>query len=351
MPGLRAPLSEEIIVESDNDSTSDHVGPTTLYKPPTGFKAATMQTSPRDRNRSFDKLASHGKKIWHITAPASVPISLIKDVSARKMAEGASILSYKNAEYGLIAESDTKHGENLLLLPSLDNNDYRLSGAHIEKSLHLQHLIKGPASPHKDGASAHGTPKTHVKMVRQQPDGLRMRYQPFGDQSSSEAEDGAPKFKLPPMVPAESSPGAEKPLEDKERASLARARTKEVKSPKKAKLTTEVSGAFALSQDPMPKKPVGRIEAESKFAKRFSPGPKPVETSEEKAERRAEKKRKREMTDDGPRQTSDQREEDSQSTKYEGKQLVANGVDQKSPEAATPLKKRKKRKSEATDNA
>ncbi|KAL8999638.1 MAG: hypothetical protein Q9169_001598 [Polycauliona sp. 2 TL-2023] len=349
MPGLKAPRSEEIIVESDEESTSADVDPKPSYKAPAGFEAATItQTSSRDRQHSLHRLASNGKQIWYITAPASISVSLIKEVSTRQVAEGSSILSYKDAEYGLITEPDTKHGENMLLVPSFENKDYRISEAPLERTLHLQQLIKRPASPHRDNAPAHATPKTHVKTVRQQPEGLRMRYQPFGDRSSSEDTDEAPRFKLPPIMISGNLPRAEK---HSDRMSPPKAATKDKKSPQKAKPASsafEVPTSFQISTS---SHPVGRTQAALQSDNRLSSSPKPVETAEEKAKRRAEKKRRRDMADGGPNETFDQREEESQSMKDEGKQRVANGIDQKSPEVATPKTKRKKRKFEATDNA
>ncbi|KAL8760302.1 MAG: hypothetical protein Q9199_000084 [Rusavskia elegans] len=327
--------------------------PAAPYKPPVGFKAATItQKTAIDSQCSFAKEALQGKQIWYFTAPASVPISLLKEFSTREVAEGASILSYKNVEYGLIAEPGTKHGGKMLLIPSPENNHYGSSGARIEKSLHLQQLVKLPVLTRRDGIMAHGAitaPKTHVKMVRQQPEGLRMRYQAFGEQSPDEDTDEAPRFKLPPMVSSERSSRAQKPSADSDRPSPSKAQMKERKSPKTAKLTSGVSEALTLSQESISSKPVESIRSEKQLNHRVSSSPKPSESSEEQAKRRADKKRKRETTDGEPSHTSDQREEYSQSTTYQGKRMAANGIDQTSLDAATPKKKRKKRKSEATD--
>ncbi|KAI4278613.1 MAG: hypothetical protein L6R38_005207 [Xanthoria sp. 2 TBL-2021] len=186
-------------------------------------------------------------------------------------------------------------------------------------------------------------------MVRQQPEGLMMRYQPFGEQSQDEDTDEAPTFKLPPVVSAERSSRALKPSADNDRPSPSKAPMKERKSLKTAKLTSGVSEALTLSQESISSKPVESIRSEKQLNHRVSSGPKPSETSEEQAKRRADKKRKRETTDGEPSHTSDQREEYSKSTTYQGKRMAANGIDQTSLDAATPKKKRKKRKSEATD--
>lgn len=319
--------------------------PAAPYKPPADFEVATV--TPQ---HALDKESLHGKQIWYITAPASVSLNLIKDVSIHNVTARASILSYKNAEYGLIEDPNGEKGEKLLLIPSPENIGYRPLGTHIEKTFHLQQLVELPASAQRNRVAGNGAitaAKTHVKMVRQQPEGLRMRYHPFGEQSSSEDTDEAPRFNLPPMNSGEFSPQAKRPS-----ANNAKSSPKSGKPQKKAKLASIVSEASALSQGSTHNKSMGMILLESQSNHPRSSRPKSVETSEEKAKRRAEKKRKRELADDEPNRTSDMREEHVQNKIYERKQLTANGIngiDQKSSDEATPKKKRKKRKSEATD--
>ncbi|KAL8844417.1 MAG: hypothetical protein Q9176_001327 [Flavoplaca citrina] len=321
--------------------------PAAPYKPPADFKAATV--TPQ---HALDKESLPGKQIWYITAPASVPLSLIKDVSIRNDTARASILSDKTAEYGLIEEPNGENGENLLLIPSPENIGYRPLGTRIEKTFHLQQLVELPASAQRNRVADNGAitaPKTHVKMVRQQPEGLRMRYHPFGEEPSSEDTDEAPRFRLPQMNSAEFSPQAKTPSANNAKSSPLKAGLKEGKAQKKAKLTSIVSEASVLSQRSIPNRSMDMLRLESQSSHRLSSRSKSRETSEEKAKRREEKKRKREMTDDKPNRTSDKGEERAQNREYERKQLTANGIDQKSLEEATPKKKRKKRKSEATD--
>ncbi|KAL8858397.1 MAG: hypothetical protein Q9178_005078 [Gyalolechia marmorata] len=332
--------------------------PAIPYKPPVGFGAATIsQISSEDLRRSFGKHALQGKQIWYITAPASVPFSSIKEVSTRQIAEGGSILSYKGAEYGLMPEVDTGQKEKLLLVPSPEDNHYRLAGAQIEKTLHLQQLVKGPASTHREGVLTNGAtkaPKTHVKMVRQQPEGLRMRYQPFGYQSSSEDTDKASKFKRPPIVSAAHSLRAKRSSADKCKPLSPKAQIKNRNSPEKTKLTNGVSEALSLAQGSSFDNPKEEIGSESQINHLPSFSPKPKETSEEKIRRRAERKRRKEMRDGEPKRISDQLEERSLATKTNGNRMAVNGVvgiRHISPEVAIPKTKRKKRKSEAIEDA
>ncbi|KAL8771679.1 MAG: hypothetical protein Q9209_002870 [Squamulea sp. 1 TL-2023] len=327
------------------------------YNPPLGFEACTItRSSARRLQRAFGKEALQGKQIWYITTPAGVPISSIREVPIRKVAEGNSIISYKSDDYGLFTEADSIDREKLLLLPSLEDNDYRPAGIRIEKTLHLQQIAKLPASAHKEGALPNGvtnTPKTHVKIVRQQPENLRMRYRPFGDLSSDEDTDGGPKFKMPSILSVAQSSRAKKPSADIKGSAPPNASVQPKNSPEKTKLTSRVSEALKLAHLPSPNVSVEGTRLESQSNHQASSSPKPKETPEEKARRRAERKKRKETKNGEHRQTVDQLEELPVSKKYEEKLLTVNGggdAIQNPPEPSTSKPKRKKRKSEAIDD-
>ncbi|KAL8686070.1 MAG: hypothetical protein Q9224_005561, partial [Gallowayella concinna] len=204
--------------------------PTVPYKAPPGFEAAIIPpTSVRKLQKIFSHEYLRGKQIWHITAPAIVPVNSIKDVPLQKVAEGGSILSYKGGDYGLVTEADADYDGKVLLVPSAEDNDYRPTRAPIERTLHLRQIVKLPTSSRKAGPLANGATKaskTHVKTVRQQPEGLRMRYRPFGDESSSEDIEEARQFKLPPRISTARPSKGEKPLADSRELSPTKAQTK-----------------------------------------------------------------------------------------------------------------------------
>ncbi|KAI4206402.1 MAG: hypothetical protein LQ346_001111 [Caloplaca aetnensis] len=182
------------------------------YHPPAGFELATV-TSSRKIQDLFSRENLKGKQIWHITSPASVPISSIKEVLHEKIGSGDPILSYKDANYGLV-EADADSIGKVLLIPSSNENSYKPASAKIAWALHLQQIVKLPSSERRTD-TVNGvlkTAKTHVKTIRQQPEELRMRYRPFGDESSSEDSDTSPQFKRPPTLPYTSS--AKKPRAD-----------------------------------------------------------------------------------------------------------------------------------------
>ncbi|KAL8758532.1 MAG: hypothetical protein Q9184_003899 [Pyrenodesmia sp. 2 TL-2023] len=233
------------------------------YHPPPGFEVATV-TSSSEIQDLFSRVNLEGKQIWHITCLASVPIDLIKEIPIQKVASGGPILSYKDSEYGLVTEADVDGIERVLLIPSSSENSYKPASAKISKTLHLQQIVKLPSRPDRAAESVNGvtkTTQTHVKTIRQQPEGLTMRYRPFGDESLSEDSDPVTHFRRPPTPPYASSAKNSTPIQNGDSI-----------SPAKAK-------AHRQFQDS-----VENIEDSAQHHK---------ETAEERAQRRAEKKQRK----------------------------------------------------------
>ncbi|KAI4137309.1 MAG: hypothetical protein L6R39_007355 [Caloplaca ligustica] len=239
------------------DSISANQEPPPPSDPPPGFEAATVNPSLAIRDL-FTEQNLRGRQIWHIIAPASAPISSLKEVPMQKVATGAPILSYEDGDFGLVvANSGADTMETVPLIPSPKDNSYRLPSVKIFQTLRLQQIVKLPSVSNPSSNGTIKPPTTHVKRVRQQPEGLRMRYRPFGDESSSEdPEDTAPRFRIPPVFTPAPSVQEPMPTEDVGTASPAKEKKRHQHEP----------------------------QAEATQAGR-------KETTEEKAERRAKKKR------------------------------------------------------------
>lgn len=190
---------------------------TLIYEPPAGFKSTSISVHPASKlSEILAPPNLQGKQIWHITAPESVPISLVKEVSTHSIGNGASILEYQGAKYGLVPESEAEQASSrALLLPSTQTNNYRPSKTTIIKTLHLQQLVSLPnlalePAVHPDRSAS--ASESYRKTPRRQPEGLRMRYRPFGVsddsdlESSSERIPKVPEFRTPAPV-KETSPG------------------------------------------------------------------------------------------------------------------------------------------------
>lgn len=116
------------------------------------------------------------------------------------------MLSYKGSDYGLVPEVEGENGKVRLLLPNPKSDDYRDANTNIVRTLHLQQMVQLPSLSHRSGLPNGATkpPNTYKKAVRQQPEGLRMRYRPFGDSEGSSSEDSneTAQFRVPTVIEA-----------------------------------------------------------------------------------------------------------------------------------------------------
>ena len=207
---IQSPRKKSPIQKSVSQHSTSH------YEPPAGFKTKIISLHPA--SKVADILAPsnlQGKEIWHITTPGSVPVSLVKEVSTQNVGNGASVLEHRGAKYGLVSESGVNQSiSQVLLLPSAQKNDYRPLATNKMKTLHLQQLVNLPNHAFEPAGHSYRSapaPNSYSKTPRQQPEGLRMRYRPFGVsvdsdlESASEPTPKVPQFRVPPLV-KESSP-------------------------------------------------------------------------------------------------------------------------------------------------
>lgn len=199
--------SDKISIQSPRDCTPVQESAELLpYEPPPGFEPALISSHPSSRVSEI--LASSnlgGKQLWHIIVPSFVPVAVIKEVSAQSLQSGKPILSYKGADYGLVPKSGVETSNRALLLPSSRRNDYQPSRLPILRTLHLQQLVQMPNRAHQAPSipSPKAKPQTHVKAIRQQPQGLKMRYHAFGTSDHSDSDIAAttafkvPEFRIP----------------------------------------------------------------------------------------------------------------------------------------------------------
>lgn len=177
------------------------------YEPPAGFVAASISVHPSSKiSEIFAPSNLAGKQIWHIATPASVPITSIKEISVDSIQNGATVLSHKGTDYSLVTETEAEMANNhCLLLPSIQSNDYRPCKTSVFNTLHLQQQLNLPTRAQLSASIPNlaSRPRTHVKAPRQQPQGLKMRYQPFGASSDSDSDmadvhaSKAPQFRVP----------------------------------------------------------------------------------------------------------------------------------------------------------
>ena len=120
----------------------------------------------------------------------------IQEVAKHSIHDGSGILSYKGADYGLIAEPENQGSISALMLPSQENNAYYHATTGITKTLHLRQIVRLPSISHDVGADDAGTQvggtinvrKPAEKPAPEQPEGLKMRFKPIGVQDSDDSD-------------------------------------------------------------------------------------------------------------------------------------------------------------------
>ncbi|KAF7586948.1 hypothetical protein BBP40_007986 [Aspergillus hancockii] len=176
------------------------------YKAPSGFKSVKRQSAPSSSTSSV--LSDlRGKQVYHITAPAFLPLSNVEEMSLGKVMQGEPIIKHEGVQYGIPAESISQGdmgGKTLLLYDSKSQQYYTTETSDI-RSYHIQELINLPErSGDHDVALEAG--KEMIKPPRKQPKHLKMRFRPLGSgygppetlgSSSEESEGEQPTFKVP----------------------------------------------------------------------------------------------------------------------------------------------------------
>lgn len=75
-------------------------------------------------SRTFAKTNLEGKLIWYFTAPASVQISSIQQISLGAVEDGKIILSNKSSDYGFIQESAEDRTYSKIMVPRGSEGGY-----------------------------------------------------------------------------------------------------------------------------------------------------------------------------------------------------------------------------------
>ena len=78
-----------------------------------------------DTAQLFKKSNLAGKKVWYFTAPASVPITTIKQISLRDIKKGNTTCSYDGVDYGFLEDSVSDITKDRVLVPTSSDDSYR----------------------------------------------------------------------------------------------------------------------------------------------------------------------------------------------------------------------------------
>lgn len=163
--------------------------PAEPFQPPSGFRELPPDVLDSTAV-GFEAVSGDltGKQVWHITAPASIPLNSIEGFDVDAVRSGRPILTYNGRQYGLtLGAEDSQH---LLLPGEVGGSSYKRSRLRVSKSYHLREIQN-----HSQSTSSESTQSTEdtiffakeqplARPPREQPKMLRMRYKPFGTDDS-----------------------------------------------------------------------------------------------------------------------------------------------------------------------
>lgn len=78
-------------------------------------------------SQTFKKSSLEGKKIWYFTAPVSVPMSSIKNMSLKDAKDGKPILEHNGDQYGFVQDSAQDKTHTKIIVPKGSEDGYRTS--------------------------------------------------------------------------------------------------------------------------------------------------------------------------------------------------------------------------------
>ncbi|KAI5863956.1 DNA-directed RNA polymerase I subunit RPA34.5-domain-containing protein [Durotheca rogersii] len=157
------------------------------------LRKASSDNPAKEVTDFFSKANLEGKQVWYFTAPASLPITVIKDmeIDLSKATTGGSILNYKGDNYGLDIESQATSTQIQLFIPSRGGDSYTALNRGIDSTVHLRRIAKfGPGGAVSATAADDYVPTP--KPVREQPQGLKPRFTPIGVPHSNPTLPAAP---------------------------------------------------------------------------------------------------------------------------------------------------------------
>ncbi|KAF7876374.1 hypothetical protein EAF04_001467 [Stromatinia cepivora] len=191
--------------KKDAKTVSMKVAP---FKPPPGFEKTSSKNSSI-ASQLFNKSNLEGKEIWYITAPASVPIASVKEMSLQDAKLGKAVFSHDGNDYGFVHDPLDDKTCTKILLPSNSKDGYSIERKPVDQIYHMQQVV----NISKENSSQATVPAK--RPVRQQPKGLKARFQPIGfasapgiigsDEEESDSEERAPKFQKIAMSEDEAS--------------------------------------------------------------------------------------------------------------------------------------------------
>lgn len=115
-------------VQKLSSTSSVSVDKLVVYSPPSGFVLTSVDETPRI-SQQLKGSNLEGKEIWYITAPASVPVSSIEDLSLQAIQERKVILSQNGDDYAFMADTSDTSESTKVMIPKSSDGGYH-TGMH-----------------------------------------------------------------------------------------------------------------------------------------------------------------------------------------------------------------------------
>ncbi|KAI1296001.1 DNA-directed RNA polymerase I subunit RPA34.5-domain-containing protein [Xylaria venustula] len=172
---------DRMAVDKTNESASQLSRAQWLNNADFMLRKASSANPGKEVADFFSKANLDGKQVWYFTAPASLPITVLKDmeIDLSKATKGEALLNHNGDDYGLDLEPYATSTQIQLLIPSREGDKYASLNHGIDSTVHLRRMAKfGP------GGEVHATATDDYvpvpKPIREQPEGLKVRYTPIG---------------------------------------------------------------------------------------------------------------------------------------------------------------------------
>jgi hypothetical protein len=157
-----------------------------LFVPPADFQPLILSAS--DFASEAPRMLSNldGKQIWHIVAPSWVNVQNIEQFDIASALKGEPIFSDGSISYTMQPYPELNTS---ILVSSSRDAVYKKVSSQVEQAYQLQIVQKADSSilnsqpsrvSHQSGLPFIAKTAGESKMLRQQPEGLKSRYTPFG---------------------------------------------------------------------------------------------------------------------------------------------------------------------------
>ncbi|KAI4591747.1 hypothetical protein KJ359_012612 [Pestalotiopsis sp. 9143b] len=267
------------VTKANGNSNSTEIGkPEWLNKSDFMLRKASSDNPGKEVSEFLSQSSLDGKQVWYFTAPASLPITVIKDmeIDLAKAQSGGAILNHKGDAYGLDLEPYTTSSQIQLLIPSKGGEKYNTLNRGIDSTVHLRRIAEFGGSS-KVSSTATDQYVRQPKPVREQPKGLKPRFTPIGVPTKKPAPFQAAKKDAPDSG---SSSGSDSDVEMTDAAALppsvlaTKAGTNGTSKRKQSPDTSSSeSDSDSSDSDEEPSPPPKKSKATDKAAKRAKVSP------------------------------------------------------------------------------